>query len=295
MFEYTMLKTALSEYTSGFDISPYLDSRRGGFWRRLCGIFGADGAGAAIGSLFGGVGALVGGIGNSVLFAAMGDEFMNAEMHSYEDERHIRLVMIPTDSLTLRPFDYASFPMVNTNPIQKAYSPNLDEEMPLPPINEAVTYDGYVRVINFEGNNFGSMHNSIISEIYKEDEDILSKPCSYIVDKTIACVEERGLHVSKNIRQDVIEQLNKDMKGCEDLESIIALFKTYYPDYSNILDVIQDFVQNASSCTSESQLDEYVRGYLSIIAESDLSQQDKEILSSAIEVSANSILLWCVQ
>lgn len=294
-FEYTLLKTELFEYTSKFDLDPYRETRRGGFWRRLLGVFGADGAGAAIGSLFGGVGTLVGGIGNSILFAAMGDEFMNTEMHSCEEERHIRLVVIPKDSLTLRPFNYASFPMARVSSPLKAYSPDLDKESPIPPIYEQITSDGYVRVINFEGNNFGSMHNSIISEMYEEDENILSRPHSYVVDKMIECVEEKGFHVSEDITQGIMDQLNKDMESCEDLESTIAVFKTHYPDFSNVLDIIQDFVQNASSCSSESQLDEYVRGYLSIVAESDLSQQDKEVLSSAIEVSANSILLWCVQ
>ena len=297
MFEYTMLRTALSEYTSGFNLDPYLESRRGGFWRRLCGIFGADGNGAALGREHGGFwGALFWGIGNSLLYAVLGEEFLIKETVSVMDRPHVCVYRTPVDTTFKYQVDYASFPVVKPIDIQllSNSSPDLDKE--ISDVDNTMKRLGGIRKISFEENSFGYLHNDIIAELYENDKDLLDNSIPVLIDKVAECMENRNIQITEQMKSELEEQLSKkDVGNCEDLENTMQGFKEDYPEYLNIFEVIQDFVENASSCKSESQLDKYVRGYLDIVIKSELPQKDKDMLVAAIEVSSNSILLWSIK
>lgn len=287
---YEKLRYELKQYNDIYAPPQYVETRRGGFWRKLASIFGADAAGACLGSAFGGVGAVVVGIGNSLLFAAMGDEFLCTEEYTYGEELHIGFVRISED-LEYQQKTYASFPMVQLTP--EINSRGLGEEItdinPVPIVYEKV------RTLSLTSNKVGYLHNKIISDLLSEDENLLHSSTSVIMDKVVESVEQEGFQVSSQLEQDVLEQLNKVAIQCPDLESSIAVYRNNFPEYSDMFDILQDFITNASSCFSESSLESYTKGYLDIIAESELSTTEKDAVISAIDVATNSILLWCVE
>lgn len=285
-YEYEVLQRNLIQYNEKYAPPKYIESRRGGFWRRLCGIFGADGMGAVVGSTLGPVGTILGGIGNSLLFAALGDEFLCNEMH-------VRIFEISPDSII--PITYASFPISRTDPIPMPLKtfPELNEEITNP--NPSVLlYEG-VRTITLHKNRIGNLHNKIIADLYKEDNDLLNHSISTLINETAGSLEKEGYEVTNEIKQNIINLTNKDMSECEDLESTTIKFQYYYPEYTEIFRIIEDFVQNASSCTSEAQLYEYANGYLNVVNNSNLPTENKNIIVSALDIAANSILLWCIE
>ena len=233
MFEYTMLRTALSEYTSGFNLDPYLGSRRGGFWRRLCGIFGADGNGAALGREHGGFwGALFWGIGNSLLYAVLGEEFLIKETVSVMDRPHVCVYRTPVDTTFKYQVDYASFPVVKPIDIQllSNSSPDLDKE--ISDVDNTMKRLGEIRKISFEENSFGYLHNDIIAELYENDKDLLDNSIPVLIDKVAECMENRNIQITEQMKSELEEQLSKkDVGNCEDLENTMQGFKEDYPEY----------------------------------------------------------------
>lgn len=291
-YEYALLQHNLTQYNEIYAPPKYVESRASGFWRRLCGIFGADGMGAVIGSKFGPIGTILGGIGNSLFFAALGDEFLCNEIHTV-DEMHVSIFEISPDSII--PITYASFPLFKTDPkpMPLKTSPDLSEEItnPTPP---TLLYQG-VRTISLHENQMGNLHNKIIADLYKENDNLLNYSTSNLINEVASGLEKEGYQVTDENKQDITNLINKDMSECEDLESTTIKFQYYYPEYTEIFEIIENFIQNASSCTSEAQLYEYSKGYLDIINNSSLPAENKNIIISALDIAANSILLWCIK
>ena len=111
-------------------------------------------------------------------------------------------------------------------------------------------------------------------------------------------MKEYNLTISETEQSILIHKVNSTIPK-DDVDpniELIILLKNAYPEFSDELSVLDDFATNVGSLTDSKELvKKYLEGYLQVIENSNLTDSQKEILKSGLEVAANSAVLWVVE
>lgn len=108
--------------------------------------------------------------------------------------------------------------------------------------------------------------------------------CSYAIPET-----------EKNI---LIQKVNSIVlkSKTDSATELITLLKNTWPEYSDELSVIDDFTVNIGNITNNTELMKaYLDGYLQVIESSNLTNSQKGVLKSSLEVATNSALFWVTE
>lgn len=77
---------------------------------------------------------------------------------------------------------------------------------------------------------------------------------------------------------------------------IVTHLKTAYPEFTNEFSILEDFIANIERINGNVEfMKTYLDGYLQIIENSNLSESEKDLLISSLEVAANSAVLWIIE
>ncbi|RGN32012.1 hypothetical protein [Bacteroides oleiciplenus] len=273
---YSELNEKLATYNAAFWSENNIPQTRS-FWKRLKGYLLADAGGALIGSVFGGWGSLFGAIFCS---AVAGPAYAEHEMKSKDDG------IITIDTTIFKP--------ITRIPTTR----NPEDMEPANPENQGYgTINSNVTVTN---SGIGYLHNTILSKINQKHPDVYKQSVSsetmakYIVTE----MKEYNLTISETEQSILIHKVNSTIPK-DDVDpniELIILLKNAYPGFSDELSVLDDFATNVGSLTNSTELvKKYLEGYLQVIENSNLTDSQKEILKSGLEVAANSAVLWVVE
>lgn len=272
---YNELNENLATYNAVFWNENNIPQTRG-FWKRLRGYLLADAGGALVGSAFGGWGALFGAVFSS---AVAGPCYAEYEVVSKNE-------LIIVDDLPIKP--------VNTKP-KTRNSPDMETPMK-PDIQSYSEINSNVTVTN---SGIGYLHNTILTNINQKHPHIYQQSSDYgtMAQYIVTEMKEYDYKISETEKNILIEKVNSSIpQGYADPNvELIALLKNAYPEFSEELSVLDNFSTNIQSLTNDIELvKKYLDGYLQTIQNSNLTESQKEILKSSIEVAANSAVLWVV-
>ncbi len=269
------LKVELAQYSAEYHKENGIMQTRAGFWKRLRGFLFADASGALFGSYFGGGGALFGAIFNSVVagsvFSAMDNEYVGVQ----------------------------PMPIEPIEPMEPILNPLNDVGTPEDPIEEEYVYIRPYVTVTTDG--AGYLHNMIISKIDENYPDVLKNIGStdliagYIADEMES---EYGYTISDSTKEMLIQKVDSVNNVDIDWEYdyMVARVNSLLPEYENELAVIEDFVENVEPMGGRVvNVQNYLSGYLQIINNSNLTDEQKQTLRMCIEIAANSAVLWVVE
>ena len=272
---YDALKVELARYTAEYYTEDDVVLSRVGFWKRLRGFLFADASGALLGSRFGGLGALFGAIYSSAIagpvYSALDNEFQE---------------ILPMPIEPIEPIDSLVSPLYNVTTPEE---PIEDEYGCIRP---------YVTVTPI---GTGYLHNMILSKIDEKHPNILEciesadLIAEYVVDE-MACGYGYDLpNSTKDLLIQKVDSMNMvDVDwGYDDIVTYVA---SLAPEYRNEFAIIEDFVANVEPLGGRvANIQGYLAGYLQIVNASNLTDEQKQILTTCIEVAANSAVLWVVK
>ena len=273
---YDALKVELAQYTAEYNAENGVVLSRAGFWKRLRGFLFADAGGALMGASLGGWGALFGAIYSSAVagpvYSAIDDE--------YQEIIPVRPIepIAPTDSLVM---------------------PLYDISTPEEPIEgEWGNIRSYVTVTS---TGTGYLHNMILSKINETHPDVLihvESPnliAEYVADE----MEDEYGYVIPDASKNLLIQKVDSMSMVDidwEYDDIVTYVNSLAPEYSNEFAIIEDFVANVEPLGGRvAAVQNYLSGYLQIINSSNLTDEQKQLLITSIEVAANSAVLWVVE
>lgn len=79
----------------------------------------------------------------------------------------------------------------------------------------------------------------------------------------------------------------------ETIDQLTSHYQQVLPQFSNEMNVIQDFVVNVEDISDDIELVKaYTEGYQKVVAVSNLPEPKKLELKSSLDVAANSAVLW---
>lgn len=250
----------------------------GRWFRRIC---ASDAIGAAIGASCGGIGAVVGGIFGSLMATCV----------AYEEEE-LALDCFPSgnnlfeDNVAEEIEDSEEENGLMMLSFGDDQSKDDDEKE-----TALIIYDGFDRV--------GCLHNEIIYNIYAEGTDVRELDSDEILQLTInksSGYYDDALSVAEltDIKANVSVATNslKDM-NCE---NPFAVIENAMPQYANEFSIIKEYCENAANlCHDKVVLSAYLKDFINIVQNSNVSQSSKDMLKAAVCVGGNSSILWQIQ
>lgn len=272
---YSELNENLTIYNTTFWNDNNIPQTRG-FWRRLRWYLFADAGGALIGSAFGGWGALFGAVFSS---ATAGPVYAKYELNSKNEDLTI------IDDGLLKPIK----PATRNSPGQGTVI-NPDQQ-----INSKINSN-----VTVTSSGIGYLHNKILSSINQKHPNVYKQSvgtetmAKYIVTE----MEEYNYEISETEKNILIQKVNSTIPK-DDTDpnvELITLLKNACPEFSDELSVLDDFANNIGGLTNSTELvKKYLDGYLKIIQNSNLTEAQKDLLKSSLEVAANSAVLWVTE
>lgn len=178
--------------------------------------------------------------------------------------------------------------------------PALSENLAKESISEEEKIDINAYVIASEG-ELGELHNVILSELEAENPDLYNQNLS-IEEMTEFVVEkfkEHGYDVSDTDTEGVSNELKVvfDKTDFDSEEEMFAYYQDKMPAYENEIEIIKDFADNVEELGVYDPvfIGEYADGFKSVINESQLPFEKRNVLIKAIDVEANSTVLWRIE
>lgn len=143
----------------------------------------------------------------------------------------------------------------------------------------------------------GYLHNTILSEIEAEHPGIYNEnvDANYLASLIVEKMEKYGYYISTS-EQTVL--INKALSivpkvEFETIDQLTSHYQQVLPQFSNEMNVIQDFVVNVEDISDDIELVKaYTEGYQKVVAVSNLPEPKKLELKSSLDVAANSAVLW---
>lgn len=277
-FAYHELQKDLAAYNTTFWIENDIPQTRS-FWRRLRGYLFADAGGALLGSIFGGWGALFGAVYCSAVagpvYAEM--ELLNADNNDgMKGEVCDTIIKLPFDPIPLDPQNVA--PVVPVEPTFYATVSNL-----------TVTTSG-----------IGHMHNVILYNMDKKHSNLYNQQTNYrdMAKYITSEMKEYNYTIPVAEQNTLIQKINSSIPNdkTEIDTDIVTHLKTAYPEFTNEFSILEDFIANIERINGNVEfMKTYLDGYLQIIENSNLSESEKDLLISSLEVAANSAVLWIIE
>lgn len=278
---YSELNENLATYNATFWNTNNVPQTRG-FWKKLRGFLFADAGGALLGSVFGGGGALFGAIYSS---AVAGPVFAEHEMMSQTTATCPAITLTPDDTEAIE--GSALYP----EKVLSRYN-----EMAVP-VSNPVTVNCYTTITS---SGIGYQHNLILSRIEEAHPNIYNgTEDSEVMGNFIATEMKESDYVIPETEKNILIQKVNSIVLKSNVDStigLVTLLKNACPEYSYELFVIDDFTTNIVDLTNNTKLMRtYLNGYLQVIENSNLTDSQKEVLKSSIEVAANSALFWVTE
>lgn len=154
-----------------------------------------------------------------------------------------------------------------------------------------------IPLLDEQCDSVGFIHNSILLEIAEENEGIFEKnvTAKQWIELVIPKAEKYGYFLSadekKMITNDVVTLQPTAEVMCSE-EQLVAHYKAICPEYSNQIEIVQNYISTASLITDKETLNEYTQGYAKIITQTKLPKHEQQALVSSIVVAENSSMLW---
>ena len=278
---YSKLNEDLAAYNATFWNANNIPHTRS-FWKKLRGFLLADAGGALIGSAFGGWGALFG----AVFSSAVGGPAL-AEHEMTSQTATTCPVIPPTSDNT------------QTVPISDPYSAEVlsDDNEIAAPTSSQVAVNCYATVTS---SGIGYEHNLILSRIEETHQNIYNeaKSSEVMADLIVTEMGKCSYAIPETEKNILIQKVNSIVlkSKTDSATELITLLKNTWPEYSDELSVIDDFTINIGNITNNTALMKaYLDGYLQVIERSNLTNSQKEVLKSSLEVAANSALFWVTE
>ncbi len=198
--------------------------------------------------------------------------------------------------------DDAIVPILSNNPLGEDVSicsgPDLGGvQRPIEILPEGeISVNHYVVVTN---QGVGYLHNQILSKIDEDTPNIFNSHVSInsMTETIIDEMEDYNYTVPQSLKTSIINETNLVFENIDEVKNgdVTTYFQTLFPEDANDLDIIDDFVDSVTLLTNMADIQSYLSGYLQTIQNSNLTNEEKEKLTIAIEVAANSSVLWEVQ
>lgn len=278
---YSELNVSLATYNAAFWNTNNVPQTRG-FWKKLRGFLFADASGALLGSIFGGGGALFGAIYSS---AVAGPAFA---------EHEIVVQHTPTcPAIPLTADDTEAIPV--SDPYLGRVLPRYNEI--IAPISNPLTVNCYATVTS---SGIGYQHNLILSRIEEAHPNIYNgtEDSEVMADLIATEMKESDYVIPETEKNILIQKVNSIVlkSNVDSTIELVTLLKNACPEYSDELFVLDDFTTNIVDITNNTELMRiYLNGYLQVIENSNLTDSQKKVLKSSIEVAANSALFWVTE
>lgn len=284
---YTELQDTLKAYSAAFAVENVMEfPQTRGFWGRLWRFIKADARGFVCGAYYSGLNVTCATVCAAVMsvldvFDANQAQEVQTDNEKGGDE-FIKItegpVIVPIQPLTANQDQYYD-PKENT--------PVLSCQVTIQPF-AAVTRSGA-----------GYLHNTIISQTEQKHPGAINTDNIELLSTYMATeIKDLGYTISEEEQAECIQavqNVHNVTKDASDAASL-AILQEQYPEYSEAFEIIDDFAIHVSRYASNlEQVQEYLAGYLAIIESSNLTPEEKETLKSAIEVVANSAVLWVEQ
>lgn len=148
----------------------------------------------------------------------------------------------------------------------------------------------------------GEMHNQILDEIYAEYPECFE---TFTEEQWINVItakinelfpEEQSIDINSYIDESK-ETIEIILNPDNDLDAAFNTLKERMPLRSNELEVIRTYCETINSIEENQGVMDYSDGFRQIVIESDINDDSKQYIQSAISVAGNSQLLWseCVK
>ena len=232
-----------------------IETRAGGFWRRLGRVALADCTGYIFGSYLGPGGGFLFGIFSSVIAVVI-------EVTTYHTRSGYLNVDLSHDRL---------------------YEP--------------------IGLTNLEACDYvGNIHNQVIEEIYAENPDCFE---TFTEQQWINAISQKismmflmseVTDITPNINE--AHEINDIIMAPEnDLDAAFEEIKVKMPDRTNELEVVLIYCKSLNSIDDNEGVINYTQGFRDIVVNSNIDEDSKQFVQSAISVAGNSQLLWseCIE
>lgn len=155
------------------------------------------------------------------------------------------------------------------------------------------------RFITTEG--VGYMHNLIISNIEKENPGIYNQPLSNekIAELLSHKFKNMNIPISDEVIKTNLSQVTQitPHSEFESIEELMQYYQSILPEHSSVVNVLEDFIEHIDPIIDNTEaIKSYYEGYKETIKTStSILYQDMEKMLVAIDVAANSAVLWNIQ
>lgn len=148
----------------------------------------------------------------------------------------------------------------------------------------------------------GEMHNQILDEIYAEHPECFEtftdeQWINAITEKITELFPDEQLVDIHSYLDESKETVDIIMDPDNDLDTAFNTLKARMPSRSNELEVVRTYCRTVNSIEENQRVIDYSNGFREIVVDSDINDDSKQYIQSAISVAGNSQLLWseCVK
>jgi hypothetical protein len=143
----------------------------------------------------------------------------------------------------------------------------------------------------------GEIHNQILDEIYSEYPECFEtfteeQWINVITEKIIELFPDEPAVDINSYRSESAETISIIMDPDNDLDAAFDALKVRLPLRCDELEVVRTYCETVNSIEENQGVIDYTDGFREIVVGSDINDDSKQYIQSAISVAGNSQLLW---
>lgn len=152
---------------------------------------------------------------------------------------------------------------------------------------------------SFHIDSIGYLHNIILNELEEENPGGGKQNLSSteLMNLLIPKMEKYGYVLTEDEKVQIINDAITTAPTIDAMvspETVILHYKKVVPKYIDKLEILEIYAIGVSELP-ENTIPKYTNGYAKIIIDSDLPEQEKEVLVGSVLVGGNSAILWNIE